>query len=191
MTQKVKCDIIIIKVGDLMKYKELYNEYNSLLSQRSGYLQTASALKEGYISTKRISGKQYYYLQKKADGKLCSEYIKEDMLPQVKSELQKRDEIEKAIEKINEQLNRLETAANILDKTLCHKLIILRRCSVMDSLPVDMRKKSLEFGNAMTALEGIPASEDTEKKLSLWAEGQYSFKDSYLQTLSKYHLIEV
>jgi len=54
-----------------------------------------------------------------------------------------------------------------------------------------MRKKSLEFGNAMTALEGIPAGKDTEKNLSLWASGKYSFKDGYLKTLTKYHLIEV
>ena len=61
----------------------------------------------------------------------------------------------------------------------------------MDSMPVDARRKSLEFGNAMTALEGIPASEDTETALSLWAMGQYSFTDGYLQTLAKYRLIEV
>ena len=61
----------------------------------------------------------------------------------------------------------------------------------MDSMPVEMRQKSLEFGNAMTALEGLPASEDTEKNLSLWAKDQHSFKDIYLQALIKYNLIEV
>jgi hypothetical protein len=172
-----------------MKYKELYDEYNSLLSQQNEYLRTSSTIKEGYISTKTISGKQYFYLQKKIEGKINSEYIKEDMLPQVKSELQQRGEIEKAIDRTNEQLDRLETAVKVLDKSLYHKLIILRRCALMDSMPVDMRKKSLEFGNAMNALEGIPASEDTEKTLSLWAAGQHSFRDSYLQTLTKYRLI--
>jgi len=61
----------------------------------------------------------------------------------------------------------------------------------MDSMPVEMRKKSLEFGNAMTALEGIPASDYTNESLSLWAMGKYSFKDSYIRTLEKYNLIEV
>ena len=42
-----------------MKYKELYNEYNSLLSERNDYARAMSGLKEGYISTKTISGKQY------------------------------------------------------------------------------------------------------------------------------------
>lgn len=174
-----------------MKYKELYDEYNDLLSQKDGYLRTASSLKDGYISTKTISGKRYSYLQKRVDGKLNSEYIREDALPQVKSELQRRVEIGTAVDRIEEQLNRLETAVKVLDKALHHKLVVLRRCSVMDIMPMSMRKRSLEFGNAMTALEGIPASGDTETMLSLWAAGQQSFRDGYLQTLSKYHLIEV
>ena len=174
-----------------MKYKELYDEYNFLLSQRDDYSKTVSTLKDGYISTKTISGKRYSYLQKKVGGKMSSEYIKEDALPQVKSELQRRIEIEAAIVQTDEQLNRIETAVKVLDKPLYHKLIILRRCSVMDFMPVDMRRKSLEFGSAMTALEGIPASSETETTLSLWAAGQQSFRDGYLQTLSKYNLIEV
>jgi len=174
-----------------VRYKELYDEYNSFLSQQGEYLEISYTLRDGYISKKTISGKQYPYLQRKVDGRLNSEYIREDKLPQVKSELQKRIEIERAIDRTNEELDRLEVAAKVLDKSLYHKLIIIRRCSLMDSMPVDMRKKSLEFGNAMTALEGIPASEDTEKTLSLWAIGQYSFKDGYLRTLTKYHLIEV
>ena len=174
-----------------MKYKELYEEYNSILSQQSEYIRISLTLKDGYISTKTISGKQYFYLQKISNGKLNSEYIKADMLPQIKSELQQRDEIKNAIEHTGEQLNKLEAAVKILDKALHHKLIILRRCTVMDSMPVGMRKKSLEFGNAMTALEGLPVSEDTEQTLSLWSAGQRSFKDGYMQTLAKYNLIEV
>ena len=150
-----------------------------------------STLKEGYISNKIISGNKYFYLQKKVDGKLCSEYIKEDMLPQVRYELQKRVELEQAIIHAEKRLDRLEAAAKLLDKTLCRKLIILRRCAEMDSMSAEERRKSLEFGNAMTALEGIPASEDTETALSMWAMGQYSFRDGFLKALAKYRLIEV
>jgi hypothetical protein len=174
-----------------MKYKEVYDEYNSFLSKQRELLEKSHALRDGYISIKTISGKQYAYLQKRVAGKLHSEYIKEDMLPVVKSELDKRGDIEKSITKTNEHLKRLESAAKLLDKSLYHKLTILRRCSFMDSLSLDMRTKSLEFGNAMTALEGLPTSENTEKALSLWAIGQHSFMRSYLQTLRKYNLIEV
>jgi len=173
-----------------MKYGELFNEYISLLSKWGDYIRTMYKLKDGYISKKTISGKQYSYLQKRVNNKLNSEYIREDMLPQVKSELEKRDELEKRINQVNEQLKKIEAAANILDKSLYRKLIVLKRCAVMDSMPADMRRRSLEFGNAMAALEGIPASEDTENYLSLWVEGQNSFKDGYLQILAKYNLIK-
>jgi len=174
-----------------MKYKELYREYDFLLVKRNECVKMIFPLKEGYISTKTISGNQYSYLQKKVNNKINSEYIKDEILPQIKNELQKRGELEYELAVIDEQLNKLEMAAKILDKSLYHKLVVLKRCTLMDSMPLEMRKKSLEFGNAMTALEGIPASDEIEKNLSSWAKGQYSFKESYLQTLIKYNLIEV
>jgi len=174
-----------------MKYRELYKEYDALLTRKNNYSKMLAMLKDGYISTKTISGKKYSYLQKRINNKVNSEYIKEEMVSQTKAELQKRDEIKKAAAIIEEKLNKLENAVKLLDKNLYHKFIIFRRCSLMDSIPIEMRKKSLEFGNAMTALEGIPASSDTEKNLSLWAAGQYSFKDGYVQALAKYNLIEV
>ena len=174
-----------------MKYKEIYDEYLSLLSLWSVCMETSSSLKDGYISTKTISGKKYSYLQKMVDGKINSEYIKVEMLPQVKSELQRRDEIKKEINHINDQLNRLETAAKVLDKSLHHKLIIRRRCSLMDSMPVEIRKKSLSFGNAIAAIEGLPTSDETEQSMYLWATGQHSFMDGYMNVLAKYNLVEV
>ena len=174
-----------------MKYKEIYEEYECLLLKKNDCAKMIFSLKDGYISTKTISGRKYSYLQKKVDNKVNSEYIKAEILPQVKAELKKRGEIEQELGLIDERLNKLEAAAKILDNSLYHKLIILRRCSLMDSMPLETRKRALEFGNAMTALEGIPASDETEKNLSLWAAGQYSFKDAYLQTLEKYNLIEV
>jgi len=173
-----------------MKYREIYDEYNLWLLKKCNSSEKLLLLKEGYISTKRISRKKYSYLQKKVNGKINSEYIKEEMLPKIKSELQKRAEIKKTIKIAENELDRLETAAKTLDKSLYHKFIILKRCSAMDLMPLEMRKISLEFGNAMTALEGISASEDSEKNLSLWTAGKYSFKDGYLQTLQKYNLIE-
>ena len=70
-----------------------------------------------------------------------------------------------------------------------NKSTILERCAVMDSMPIEQRRKALSFGNAMTALEGIPASEDVENALLAWADGTKTFKDGYLQILAKYNLI--
>jgi hypothetical protein len=174
-----------------MKYKEIHDEYFSLLSQWSECMEISSSSKEGYISTKTISGKKYAYLQKLIDGKINSEYIQTEMLPQVQAELRRRDEAKKEIKHINEQLSRLETAAKVLDKSLHYKLTVLRRCALMDSMPVDTRKKSLAFGNAMAAIEGLPTSNETDESMSLWATGQHSFKDGYMKVLAKYNLIEV
>ena len=173
-----------------MRYQAIYDEYRLLLSDQSENLKILSTLSDGYISKKRISGKHYFYLQKKVDGKMISEYIREELLPQVESELQKRAVLADALAQTDKKLNNLEAATKMLDTSLYRQLIVLRRCSLMDSLPVEERKKSLAFGNAMTALEGIPASENTEKSLALWVSGQQSFKDGYLQALRSHNLVE-
>jgi serine protease inhibitor len=61
----------------------------------------------------------------------------------------------------------------------------------MEAMPLDEREQSLAFSSAMAALEGIPASEETEKNLTLWANGEFGFQESYLNTLRAYHLAEV
>ena len=172
-----------------MKYAEIYHEYESCLSQKNAFLAELSGLKEGCVSVKNISGKQYSYLQKKKNGKVCSEYIRKDDLEQVAAELRKRHDLEQAIELKNDQMDKLEAAAKLLDRKLYQALIGSRRCSLMDSLPLDIRGNTLEFGNAVAALEGIPVSKEVEENLSLWATGQYSYKDSFFQILAKYKLI--
>jgi len=171
-----------------MEYQELYNEYASLLQDKASHQKRLVSLKDGYISTKTISGKKYTYLQYRVDGKLSSEYVREDHLPEVLAELDARAGILGNIREIDGRLEKIEAAANILNENLRRKLVTLRRCAAMEAMPLDVRAKSLAFGNAMTALEGIPASEETEKNLSRWANGDLSFQESYLNTLRTYHL---
>ena len=78
----------------------------------------------------------------------------------------------------------------ILDKDLYSSFISLKRCEMMDSLPLEMREKSLEFANAIAAIEGLPVSKETENSLSMWVKGQRSFKEGYISTLKKYRIIE-
>jgi hypothetical protein len=174
-----------------MVYQELYNEYTSLLRVKTDCQKALTALKEGYISTKTISGKKYAYLQYRIDGKLSSEYIREDDTPKIRAELDERTRTLEKVREIDSRLDKIEAAAGILDDGLHRKLIAIRRCAAMDAIPLDERIKSLAFGNAMTALEGIPASEETEKDLSLWANGDLSFQESYFNTLKTYQLAEV
>ena len=174
-----------------MIYHELQSEYISLLKEKAECQNVLAALKDGYISTKTISGKRYAYLQYRVDGKLSSEYIKEEYLPEIRADLDERARTLEKIRDVDARLEKIEAASSILDRNLYRKLIILRRCSSMEAMPLMEREKSLVFGSAMTALEGIPVSEETEKNLSRWANGDLSFQESYFNTLRTYHLAEV
>jgi len=173
-----------------MEYRELYNEYTSLLREKADCQNKLAALKDGYISNKTISGKKYAYLQYRVDGKLSSEYIRRDHLPKIRADLDMRSQLQIVIREIDVRLEKIEAAASILDSSLRRKLMILRRCAVIESMPFEERKNALAFSNAMIALEGIPVSEETEKHLSLWANGEFSFQESYLNTLRAYQLTE-
>ena len=173
-----------------MEYQELYDEYASLLRDKTECQNSLAVLKNGYISTKTISGKKYTYLQYRVNGKLISKYVKDDCLPEVRAALDKRTVLLSRMNEIDGQLEKIESAVAILDENLLRKLIILRRCAVMETMSFEERGKSLAFGSAMTALEGIPASEETEKNLSRWATGDLSFQESFLNTLRAYHLAE-
>jgi len=174
-----------------MKYKEIFDEYASQVRENIEYRNNLKSLKKGYISTKMISGKKYNYLQYRENGKLLSEYIKNDNLPEIRSELEKRTDIYNRIHDLDEQLNKLEAAAAILDKNLYRNLVNLRRCSKMKILTLSERQKALEFSKAMTMLEGIPTSIDTENNLSCWVNGDISFYDCFINTLLSYNLTEV
>jgi len=174
-----------------MSYHELYNEYVSLLRVKTDCQNALATLKKGYISTKTISGKQYSYLQYRVGGKLSSEYIREVDVPSIRAELDTRARLHERIRETDSRLKKIEIAARILDRSLFRKLVTIRRCAAMEAMPVEERKKSLSFGSAMTALEGIPASEETDINLLRWANGDFSFQDSYLNTLRTYDLAEV
>ena len=181
-----------IKRGDReMKYHELYNEYTSLLNDKAKCHRQLAVMKDGYISNKTISGKKYAYLQYRVNGKLLSKYIKDEQLPGVREELDTRENLFKSIRDIDERLKRIEKAADILDNGLSRKLNTLRRCAAMDTMSFEEREKSLAFGSAMTAIEGIPVSEEIEQNLYSWANGKISFLDSYQKTLQVYHLEEM
>jgi len=174
-----------------MLYQELHNEYTTLLREKADCQSSLAMLKDGYISTKTISNKKYAYLQYRMDGKLISEYIRDENLPKIRDELDERGRLENKIGKIDDRLGKIEAAANILNNSLRRNLITLRRCAVMEEMTFAEREKSLAFGRAMTALEGIPASEEIERNLSRWTIGDLSFQESYLNILQAYHLTEV
>ena len=46
-----------------MRYSELLNEYKALLHMDVQLRTQLQTIPKGYVTTKRISGKDYYYLQ--------------------------------------------------------------------------------------------------------------------------------
>lgn len=66
----------------------------------------------------------------------------------------------------------------------------LQQCAEMDAMPMEKRQEALSFAKAMTALEGLPAKEETEKNLQLWAKGEKRFVDFYMESLQSYSIID-
>lgn len=174
-----------------MMYQELYDEYNKLLFRKLKDRREMYNLPNGYVSAKTINGKQYFYLQKRVDGKLSSTYIKSELIKDMKAQLDKRHQLEDSIKTIDKELSKLESAIEILSQDLSQKVQISKRCANMDYMDIETRKKTLKFAEAITALEGIPASKEVENDLDLWASGQQGYIEGYMKVLKKYHLIEV
>ena len=174
-----------------MKYQELLNEYRQLLQRDVQLQQQMQQIPKGYIVTKRISGKDYYYLQYSVQGKKKSEYIHDQDVTAIKAAIANREPLRQAIEHNRAEQERLEQSVRILDLGLYRLFLCLKQCAEMDAMPLTKRPQALSFAKAMTALEGLPAQEETERGLKLWATGAKSFADVYLKTLHKYGIVEV
>ena len=91
---------------------------------------------------------------------------------------------------LRREKERLESAAKILDNNLYRIFFYLKQCAEMDALPMEKRQDALSFAKAMTALEGLPAKEETEQNLMLWARGEKMFADFYMKALQSYRVLE-
>lgn len=173
-----------------MRYQEIYNEYKALLQNHAQMRFELSSLPRGGIVKKHISGKEYYYLQYTSFGKKKTEYLRDHEVDAVQSQLARREYLKQELEANNSNLERLERAAKILDADLSRTFFFLRQCSDMDAMPISKRSNAISFANAMTALEGLPAREETEQNLKAWAAGHKSFADFYIPALQDYKVME-
>lgn len=173
-----------------MRYLELYNEYTSLLKRQSEARRQLQSIPRGNITVKRISGKEYHYLQYTHLGKKKCQYLRETEVDSIREALTLRETLCQEIEETSFALDRLERAVKILDETMSRMFWFLRQCADMDALPISKRSKALSFARAITALEGLPAQDKTEENLKLWAQGNISFADFYLPALQNYQVME-
>lgn len=173
-----------------MKYHELLVEYKELLAEDVRLRQEMHLIPKGYLVTKKIAGKEYQYLQYTVKGKKKSEYVREEDALQIRSAIARREPVKCEIDTLRREQNRLESAAKILDSNLYRTFIFLKQCAEMDAMPLEKRSGALSFARAMTALEGLPAKDETEQNLLLWANGQKLFSDFYMKSLQSYRVVE-
>ena len=174
-----------------MKYQELYLDYQRLLNEELRLCGELAELPTGNLTAKRISGKEYQYLQYSVGGKKKSVYIKAEQLEQTREQLALRAQKAARLKEVRAELERLESAVRILDRALSRLFLRLKYSAKMDALPLPQRKKALSFARAMTALEGLSARVQTDTFLEQWTRGDASFRDYYLTTLREYRLLEV
>ena len=65
---------------------------------------------------------------------------------------------------------------------------LYQRCSAVDNIPVSKRYSVLRFMDAITSLEGVPASQEVNIALLKWVDGEQDFMTGYKAVLTKYNL---
>lgn len=164
----------------------IINEYKELLLQKNKIEKILPSLPKGYISTKTINKKQYYYLQNRVDGKIKSKYLKENEVDIIKEEVGLFKNYKIELPKIEARLNELEQAAKLIDRSIARCLNLLKLSCGMDSLSDLQKERSASFGNALNAIEGVYASKVTQQNIDKWKKGDKSFISIFKSTLSMY-----
>ena len=164
-------------------------EYKELLASKLEIEQKLSVLPKGYISKKKIGGKQYLYLQTRNGDTVESKYIKAEDAEEITSQLSLRKEYEAELPEILIRLADIETAAELLDKALLRKLKMLKLTSGMDSISADEKEKRISFSDAMTSIEGVPVSDRVKNDLANWKNGNITFLSVFEQTLRRYGFV--
>lgn len=173
-----------------MRYFELLKEYKDLLHADVQLRTQLQAIPKGYVTTKKIAGKDYCYLQYTVQGKKKSEYLREEEAASVRHAVAQREPLKMQLEELRKDQLRLESAARILDAGLYRTFLFLKQCAQMDTLPIEKRQEVLQFSSAMTALEGLSAKPETDESLEMWAKGYGSYTDIYMKALVQYRVVE-
>lgn len=164
----------------------IINEYKELLHRKNEIEQILPSFPEGYISTKTIKEKQYYYLQNRVDGKITSKYLKENEVDIIKEQVELCRKYKAELPKIEVRLKELEQAAKLIDKNIARYLTLLKLSCGMDSLSNVQKERSASFANALNAIEGVYISKTTEKNIDKWKTGDASFISIFQSTLNMY-----
>lgn len=164
----------------------IINEYKELLLQKNEIEKTLPSLPKGYISTKTIKEKQYYYLQNRVNGKITSKYLKENEVDIIKEQVELCKKYKSELPKIEVRLKELEQAAKLIDRSIARNLTLLKLSCGMDSLSSVQKERSASFANALNAIEGVYVSKTTQQNIDRWKTGDESFLSIFQSTLNMY-----
>lgn len=167
----------------------IVNEYTELLLQKNKIEQAIPSFPDGYISTKKIKGKQYYYLQKRVDGKITSKYLKENEVDIIKEQVERCKTYKAELPKIEVRLSELEQAAKLINKSMARHLALLKLSCGMDSLSNAQKERSTSFADTLNAIEGVYASDTTKQNIDRWIIGEESFISVFESTLKMYGFV--
>lgn len=164
-------------------YQSLINEYRSLLYKEKGLEDRIHELPRGYISTKKINGKNYSYCQYRVNEKVVSQYVPSNHIDDMKKQIKMRKEYQAELQQLHKKRKQIESVAFKLNKGLISCFNLLEASIGMDELNIDERYKSLSFADAINAIEGVPINQQTAKELSQWAEKKQSYYDVCINVL--------
>ncbi len=91
----------------------LQEEYERSERIKKAMEEELSHLQKGYISKKRISSKDYFYLQKREGSKIIGKYIAPEDLPNIIKEVEKRRQLEKSIKDLERNMKKLRRVTKI------------------------------------------------------------------------------
>lgn len=86
----------------------LQEELDRLDRQEVAFRRDLQEVVKGYISKKVINGKEYFYLQRKENGKVISKYIAANELPEVEAQIRRRKLLEEGLRRIKEDRKKLK-----------------------------------------------------------------------------------
>ena len=87
---------------------EFLDQYFRFRNTIRDYEREIAKYPHGYVSTKTINGKAYYYLQWKENGKVKSSYIKAEDLNYVQTGIHQRKVYEKYVKDLKQGMRELE-----------------------------------------------------------------------------------
>ena len=86
----------------------LEEEKDRLLRMKSAMEKELDALPKGYLSKKRISGKEYYYLQHREGGRMVGSFVPAAEVELLQAQVDRRRQLQASIRECRENLRKLE-----------------------------------------------------------------------------------